>query len=216
MIEVSVVVPYWDRPDALRAFYDQVTRWHSDPKYEFIIVNDGCMKAPAWQGPPNTRVVHLPDKRDPLNPSVPLNRGVAEACADIIVLTGCEILHRKPDDLSRLVSLVEREGDYAVAACWDTQRKWIQHTKLGHNTRLHWLTATHREWFHTVGGFDEDYRHGYAWEDTDFVRRLEHAGTRFIVTDDIIVEHRSELQPGKLNCRGKLPNNQALFQSKWR
>ncbi len=215
MIDVSVIVPYWNRPEALAVFYKQVEDWHSDPRYEFIIVDDGSMKDPAFDGPPNVRVLKLPPKAVPKNPSVPMNRGVAESHGAVVVLTGgCEILHSSPDDLPRLVGLLKEKNDYAVAACFDTQRGWIQHTeKL--NPMLHWFTAIHREWFDAVGGFDEAYREGYAFEDNDFVRRLEAAGTNFIVTNDIVVEHRSELQPGKLNARGSLPSNQALYRSKW-
>jgi hypothetical protein len=213
-VEVSVVAPYWNRPEALSLFYEQIERWHSSERYEFLIVDDGCMKSPAWQGPANSRVISLPQKPYPLNPCVPLNAGAREAAGAVVVLTGCEVAHRRADDLERLVGLLEGPKDYVVAACHDTRRGWIQHSQH-RDARLHWFTAIHRAWFADIGGFDEGFRWGYGWEDTDFVRRLESAGTNFVVTDDVIVDHQCELQREKLNARGNLKSNRSLYEGKW-
>ena len=71
-----------------------------------------------------------------------------------------------------------------------------------------------KEDFDRIGGFDEDYRDGQAFDDTDFACRLHAAGMVPVSLDDLVCDH---VRNGAISTwpEGAKSRNLRLFMSRW-
>lgn len=224
---ISVIWPYWDRQQAADNSYCLFVKHYSHLPIEIVVADDGNLepyKPPT--GPIPVRVVRLPFKRVPKNPSFPLNCAVAAARGDIIVLTNPEVLHHNPV-LEQMLENLKHEDDYVQAAVIFNEGpkpQWHSHSsisgrveegiKLPDNACFHHLAMLSRKLWEKTGGFDEIYRNGYCFEDTDFVMRLKAARARFIMLDDLVVEHiRLGANPNW--DKSTWDRNRNIFVQKW-
>lgn len=226
---ISLVLPYWQRQAVADLSCVYLAQHYADLDLELIVVDDGNAEpyqAPAMPFP--VRVVRLPVKAGPLNPCVPLNRGVAEAQGDIIALSGPDIMHTKPVLEQMRAELGDDPLKYVLAAVWYAEKKvWHCHSSykrgdggdvgsmLPPGSDYHFMAMMHRSLWDAAGGFDEDYRQGCGYDDPDFVLRLHRAGAKFVIRDDLVVEHV------RAGARAAWPpagyvRNRALFMRKWK
>ncbi len=226
---ISVCVPYWKQRDQLDAMIVQYARLYGWHDMELVVACDGSQyKSPvSW-----LRVVCLPLKVSrarstrlhglrsdhPLNPCVPINAAVAASHGDVIVLTGCEIEH-EGDVLGPMLECLEHEDDYVVSPCYDERRGWLAGPHVDYNSggrlpvppggHFHFCAMLHRSLWDKAGGFDEDYRHGQACDDNDWLWRLADVGARFKLSPTLVIHRPSP--PIAWN----LPHNRDLFMEKW-
>lgn len=214
---ISIVMPYYMRQAALDRSLASIRTQYPDAGFEIVICDDG---SPVPVVAPGCRVVSLPMKDHALNPCVPINRAVAESSGDPLVLTNPEIEHRTPV-IERMAEGIGPD-DYVMAACLDESGAWLcaSHVCPGGSGRgampegagFHFCAMLHRELFERAGGFDEEYRAGQAFDDNDWLFRLQRAGARFRLRDDLVVWHH------RVPCRwptGGHARNRMLFASKW-
>lgn len=228
---ISVIMPYWRRGDALvdtLRSYTEAYRGTAQGMIEVVIADDGSpddVAAAALQSfeatdeaaPFEIRLVELPQKDGPKNPCVPINRAVAVAGGDLLLLTSPEVRHPRPI-LWQAVAELERLGPLGVVVCavLDTGTgRWYSHS-VHAPARYHFCNLLRRSLFEAAGGFDEEYRDGYCWDDPDFVRRLERAGAQFLHRDDLVAEHHRVARDDKGTIpRALWDRNKALFLAKW-
>lgn len=208
-------MPYFMRQAALDRSLAALQRFY--PWAEIVICDDG---SPDPVRAPGCQIVTLPRKEYALNPCVPMNRAVARARGQILVLTGPEIEHREP--VLWYMALGLGPDDYVIAACRDTDGAWLaaSHLRGGQDGRgpmpggsgFHFCAMLHRSLFERAGGFDEEYRDGQAFDDNDWLFRLARAGARFRLRDDLVVwHHRTPCQwPA-----GGHERNRQRFAAKW-
>jgi hypothetical protein len=214
---LSVCAAYWKRQPALDVMVAQYGRLYPDLDLELSICDDGSPE-PAV-APPHVVLTRLPTKERPLNPCVPINRAVEASTGEIIVLTNPEIEHMMPV-LPAMLKMLEHEDDYITARCWD--RRWrillagdgTRYDECGRGpvppgAHFHFLAMFRRSLWNKAGGFDEDYRHGAAWDDGDWLWRAHRAGARFKSCPLTVFHDSTE------RIRWNLPSNQALFARKW-
>jgi len=208
-------MPYWKRPEELKRTLESYEQYKD---IEIIVVDDG-----SWDTEDFT--IRLPKKDNALNPCVPINRGVEIASGEVIVLTGPEVTHRKPV-LDKMKEELERTGPkgYVIAATWSIQyKRWNCHSAVNHHipggwpvppgSGFHFCTMMYKNFFNEVGGFDEDYREGQAFDDNDFLWRLHKHNAIFKMRDDLIVDH----YPTKtIWPEGGWERNRKIFESKWK
>lgn len=218
---ISVCVPHWNRASELARMYREYLTLYPGLELEFSVCDDGSSPRPP--APHRGTLTCLPVKDHALNPCVPLNVAVMHARGEILVLTGPEVEHRVPI-LPIMAAALEAGGefDYLMASCQDVDGRWLCGSRVrgGEDGRgpmpagsgFHFCAMLRRELFERAGGFDEEYRAGQAFEDNDWLYRLEHAGARFVMRDDLIVWHR------RMPCAwpaGGHERNRRLFESKW-
>lgn len=66
---------------------------------------------------------------------------------------------------------------------------WYNHSRY-RPAHLYFLTAMHRHKLLELGGFDEEYAKGQAFEDSDLVMRIRKAGMKIVPADDIVCIHQ--------------------------
>ncbi len=192
---ISICMPYYMRQDLLDMSLGSLHQHYAGMNLEVVICDDG---SPVPVVAPGCRVVYLPVKHHALNPCVPINQAVAMALGEITVLTNPEIEHRAPvlQEMARDLG----PDDYMIAACRDVASGfWLcgSHVRGGENGRgpiplgagFHFCTMLHRDLFYLAGGFDEAYRDGHCFDDNDWLYRLQRAGARFRMRDDLVVWH---------------------------
>lgn len=200
---------------------------YRDLDLEIIIVDDGSREpfsAPPY--PLNIRVVTLPKKSGPLNPCVPYNRGVEASKGDYIALSNPENLHRKPI-LEPLCYAIDSDLTYVMGAAWsEEQKRWHCHSSqnrsndndvgkyLPKGSNYHFMSMMKRSLWDKIGGFDEDYRLGAGYDDPDLVRRLHKVGAKFVMRDDLVVEHPRSNAHAKWTPQ-MFQRNREIFLSKW-
>jgi GT2 family glycosyltransferase len=221
----SIVMPYWKRPDALRVNLDRLYElYDEDYPIEVVIVDDGSPQPARINGgyPWPVRVIRLADKEHALNPCTPINIGVKESDGDIILLTNPEVIHQTRLVLEMANSLGER--DYPAASCWSVSgNRWYCHStdeplsngraKMPEGAGLHFCTMIRKSFFNEIGGFDEAYREGQAYDDNDFLWKLHEAGANFSIRDDLVTQH---MDCPRCNWpKGGLDRNRRIFEAKW-
>lgn len=138
------------------------------------------------------------EKGDRTNPSVPFNKGLSHATGDIIVLQNPESYHN--GDILSHISKNLKTGDYYVYSAYNLHSEkaneqfinnnkknitdlsnivknkgtleWYQHPKH-RNCKFHFCSASHRQNFEIIGGFDEKYADGVCFDDDDMVLKME-------------------------------------------
>lgn len=226
---ISLVWAYWSRQAVADRSCELLAKHYADLELELIVVDDGSdppYRAPSMPFP--LRVVRLPLKPGPLNPCVPLNRGVAEAQGDVIAISGADMMHARGPILAQMRDeLGGDEQKYVIAACWFAERnRWHCHSSykrtdagdvgsmLPPNADYHFMTMLHRSLWNAAGGFDEDYRAGAGYDDPDFVMRLAQAGAKFVRRDDLIVDHVRADAHAPWPPQGFVRNRELFFR-KW-
>lgn len=227
---ISLVLPYWQRKAAADAALERIGALYRGLDLEVIVVDDGSPEPyvpPKGLGVP-VSVARLPAKTGPKNACVPFNVGAGLAQGDYIALSNVETLHRFPV-LDELREEIQRggPGTYAIAACWAPESGcWHAHSSIAApfatdtqkrmpaGSHYHFLSMLGRGLWSAAGGFDEDYRAGAGYDDNDLLMRLYVSGARFVIRDDLVVDHpragaRAAWTPEMF------ARNKALFLSKW-
>lgn len=209
-------MPYWARQPELDRSLAAYRRLYGSA-LEISICDDGT---PAPVVAPGCLVTRLPKKHTGLNPCVPMNVAVRASTRDIVVLTNPEIEHRT-DVLGPMLALLGNDPrNYVIAACMDVNGQQLagDGTDYGSGGRMmvppgghfHFCAMLRRELFEQAGGFDEEYRHGRACEDNDWLWRLHATGARFINCPQVVWHYRT---PHRYDASGS--DNRALLTRKW-
>jgi len=199
--KISVVLPYWERPQALcDGLFSLSKHYRNDSDQrddlEVVVVDDGSPTKPARPVVMSAdlgfvvKLVELPIKQGPLNPCVPINRGVERANGEFICLSNPEIVHRSPL-LWEMRDTIRKLGPktYVSALVWGLQSdSWHSHP-VHASAFYHFLTMCRRDLFIAANGFDERFRDGYCFDDPSFVQRMIEAGAQFTWREDLIADH---------------------------
>jgi len=145
------------------------------------------------------------------NPAPLYNMGVNEAFGEFLIISSPECFH--PTDI---LSKLDKEFDidkncYIVCACEDvvgiggkgkitrfenfsefavTHRLWFQHSKFN-NRGFHFCSAIPKDKYLEIGGFDNNFGLGVAYDDNDFRDNIIYHNIPIKLRDDLVVCHMS-------------------------
>jgi len=226
---ISIVWPYWQRGAAMLRGLASMLDHYSNEDVEIVVVDDGSPVDSAAEalarviipmrmdGGPCLRMslMQLPVRQEPLNPCVPINRGVAAATGEFIVLTNPETTHRVPV-FQEMRRTIERLGlkTYVHAAVWCPESSsWHTHSSL--QNAYHFLGMMHRSLWDAIGGFCEEFRPGYCFDDPDFLQLALQAGAKIVWRDDLVADHHQSDDAKHWRPREDWDKNHALFWKRW-
>lgn len=224
---ISVIMPYWDRLELLKKTLISFSDFYIGVDLEVIIADDGSglSMSDIDEYHLDIKIINLTYKSGAKNPCVPLNRAAAAATGEFLAITNPEVIHTTPV-LEQLCEQVASNGPthYCSAGVWSADKqKWYNHSV--ENTKrtaraptpscagLHFLAVMKTDFFRVVGGFDETYRDGQGYEDSDFLWKLHASGGTFSIRDDLVVEHVSTNTAWPA---GGTKRNSGIFYKKWR
>ncbi len=89
---------------------------------------------------------------------------------------------------------------------------WFNHSKY-RPAYYHFCAGITKRNLDLLGGFDERYAFGTAYEDDEFVQRIKRLGLRMMIIDDISVIHQWHVGFQYLypNANENIARNKALF-----
>jgi GT2 family glycosyltransferase len=193
---------------------------------------------------PFLKIIRL-EKKDKwyMNPCIPFNLGIAQATGDAIILQNPECLHTTDiltyvnqhisDDVylsfaayatDELTSeLVRRKINMLGFPIWFNMLPqkpfskgmgWYNHSKF-RPVGYHFCGAISKSNMNKLGGFDERYAPGYAFDDDELVCRIKRLGIEFRFVDKYPVIHQHHgkgYNPDPITLRRALERNKALFE----
>lgn len=154
------------------------------------------------------------------NPSPHFNQAAELAKGTYLVLTSPECEHKNNILYGFDVEFWLNPDKYIICGCEDKSLPtgWRQHSQ--HNrTRFHFCSAISKERYTNIGGFDEKYADGIAYDDNDFLCKVLSAeGITVVERDDLVVVHQPhEKEHFKLRDRKVLwLKNRNYFIEKWK
>lgn len=238
MVSLSFVFSYFNRLELFRSTLDsfiyQSDRFAFD--WELIVVDDGstddvgplCKRYAVNHALP-IRFFRIDVLRGPVpvfqhqgmnNPAVAKNVGIKQARYPRVVLSSPEIRHLQHYNLRHLalfelppqVAIVANVLEYSDEAT-RTPYAGKQYIGGGPQRRvLDFLCAYDRQRLLDIGGFEEAFMSGWAWEDREFADRWERTGGQWAFSGDgILAEHQIHEHPDAPGAAGA--HNHALYEA---
>lgn len=222
---ISICMAYRERPEALKATLLRYAEVERDVDMEVVVVDDGSPRNPAQPVvdelgddlPFRVEVMTLNERDHLLNPCVPLNRATETAKGDLLLITSPEVRPHEAT-LQRMADICRPNlNRVTVGAVWCTKRGWISHS-VEAPYRYHFANMVSTAFWRSMGGFDEEYREGYCFDDPDLVKRLDAASCSWSFIDsphfDHVMGEDGESKDPK-PPKEKWTLNRDLYVSKW-
>lgn len=201
---------------------------------------------------PFLKIIRL-EKKDKwyINPCVPFNIGFKEAKNEIVIIQNPECLH--VGDVLKKVSEM-KENEYYSFACYsitqdmtskikeldvesllsliqpqprsirhDGDNGWYNHS-VYRPVRYHFTSAIHRKNLMELGGFDERYAEGIAYDDNEILVRISRMGLRIEIINSPFVVHQwhyssnnyQNVDAVRLIERNRNLLNQTMRETSWK
>ena len=223
---------YFDREDQLSQTLKSIQK--SEYKdFEVIIVNDGGPLLTKHILPKiNINLITiLPKNKTHVNSCIPYNIGFKAAKGDIIIIQNPECLH--VGDILKAAETLCNNKNYISFACYsidqentekisqldinniwrrnnrpvkfDGDNGWYNHPQH-RSVNYHFCTAITQKNLHELGGFDETYADGLAYEDNELLFRIRQKGLNIIPIGYPFVIHQWHYTPKNI------PNSKELME----
>ena len=216
-MNLTFLYPIFNRRDlfknTLDSFLDQ--DGHDAVEYEILVLDDGSSEEGLLPMLKDFRDKGLPIKyiridsgaftaysvyRLPSganNPAIALNVGLRLSRTEGIVLSSPEVRHIKSSNLTSLITYPLLPRQWLCCNVWDGALSMF----IGggpQNRAFNFLSLHYVQDLFLIGGIaDERFMGGWAWEDTDLIRRLNSNGIKAIFSGDAIAgSHQHHLRPG--------------------
>lgn len=211
---ISIVITYHNRREQFLRTLKSI-KYFGDP--EIIVVDDASDQEHRLEDIGGITLIRIAkEDKKWTNTCVPYNMGLAKAKGDVIIIQNAECMHT--GDILSYCKNLKRGVMFSFAAYsldWDLPytpeatdvrevRKmvlrepprthnghhgWYNHT-VHRPVGYHFCNAMLRVDLERVGGFDERYAPGLAYEDDEFLTRTKRAGINVQIIDDPFVVHQ--------------------------
>lgn len=214
---ISIVAAYHNRKKLLINTLESINK-SNYKDFEVIVIDDGSDEEHRLEDIltkyPFLKLIRLEKKNKwYVNPCVPYNIGFKEAKGDIIIIQNPECYHF--DDIMTYVNDNLTENDYFSMSCYsldqnstenietivdtnfflnksishDGDNGWYNHS-LYRPVGYHFCAAVHKKNLTELGGFDERYAHGIAFDDNELLVRVIRMGLKLKIVDEKKVLHQ--------------------------
>lgn len=214
-IKYSILYPYYKRAGHLHNTLVSFLHHYSDRKdYEVIIAEDYKNTANEHehaellkiieQFKAQIRIAHIYIPVKTWNPCIAFNSAAEKASGDFYLVTNPECFHYA-DILQGLDEEFTKDSSvYVVCGCRNRvgcnffietfdDLKGKDEAWYSHSTHrpgcLHFCNAVSKENWKKIDGFDEEYQHGIAYDDNDFINRVWIAKLEIVRRDDLLTIH---------------------------
>jgi len=191
---VSIVLPSYNRHGLVRRTLESIyAQKKTAPPFEVLLIDDGSTDdTQSLRKDFPIRYFYL-DRPGWSNPARPLNIGIRQAKADLIILQGGEVIHSDDITIKKLVDSVKNDpGIWVFARVVNFLKGHMGSLMCGsHAARPLWfLSILWRKHLLAINGVDEDFDKA-GFDDDDLARRLrDTCGLRFVWRDDIMGLHQ--------------------------
>lgn len=205
---ISIIMAYYNRQALLDKTLESIHE-SSIKDYELIIVDDASLTPLKCN---EAKVIHV-DKDDKWYTcsAVAFNRAMREATGDIVLIQNPECYH--VGDILKYVTENIKDNVYLSFGCYAINKHETElfhsgimptvydyvvntdgHGWYNHPTHrpvaYHFCSAIKRKDLDKIGGFDERYALGVAFDDDDFIRRIRYSGMNVKIVSSPYVIHQ--------------------------
>lgn len=211
-MKYSVIMPYYKRPELMFTLRVYVELYKNRNDIEIIVVEDSKNNKDkqfhdqlisiinTYKNDLNIKLVL--DHKVSYNPSSKYNLGFKVSTGLILMLTSPEIFHTV-----NIFDAIDKENMnnlYIICSCKSVflegnkggtfkdikfrTNRWYQHTKF-RDVRYHFCTLVSKSDYEKIGGFNEVYCAGIAYDDDNFVKRVQKAGLVMLPRDELVTYH---------------------------
>lgn len=204
-------MPYYSRPE-LRFALDSFVHYYAHrDDIEVVIVEDSknfkseekhnALLKILEKYKDGVKITHILDDIESYCSSSKYNAGVRASTGSVIVLTNPETPHNF--DIFQYIDKIDMSNTYVVCACASVTllvdrgtffnsdlgfHMWYQHT-IHRNALYHFCSIISKDNYYKIGGFDERYSEGLAFEDDNFVKRVQKHKLNIVPRDDLYTYH---------------------------
>lgn len=232
---ISIVSAYYNRKDLLINTLESLK--NSEVKdYEYIVVDDVSSDEhrieDLQQVYPNLKVIRI-EKEDKwwINPCIPFNIGFKEIKGDIVIIQNPECKHIG-DVMKKSLEITDNEYfsfacysldkettynkvDFEilnVAATMDGQLSWYNHS-IYRPKGYHFCSVITKKNLEILKGFDPRYSFGLAYDDDEFLFRVNKKGIQVKIIDYPFVAHQwhQSVNYSHLNASELIEKNKNLL-----
>jgi len=242
-MKYSILMPYYRRPGHLHnTLVSFVHHYYERNDYEVLIMEDSKeIEDPEYyqallgvlrRFENKVPIVHHRMTRRTWNPCLAYNKAAELAKGEYYLITNPECFH-ETNILRQLDVIMEYDlfkvNTYIICACANKKEcnlyidkvndlggvheMWYQHS-LGNNRRLHFCSVLSKDNWNKIGGFDEDFANGIAYEDVNFLERIYNAKLNVVLRDDLMTIHISHKYLFKPKPEELTVSNRALVFEK--
>ena len=206
---VSIIICTFNRNELLKYGLRSISKQVCAYPYEVIILNEYVDdESKALAGVYKVRyILTQPEKTvETLSwrcPGYAINHGVKQAKGKYIIIACPEIWHLNPTNIQNLINPlvmndikqvtytagIDDTGNFLNSLRAGFQENML-HMTAGNrelNTKFPFFLAMRKEDFISIGGYEERFQQGFAFDDTNFSKRLENNGFQYIKVDGKIV-----------------------------
>lgn len=242
-MKYSILCPYYKRSGHLHNTLISFLYHYSDRKdYEVIIAEDlkntvnehehAVLLKIIERFKSQINIVHINIPVKTWNPCIAFNVAADIASGDFFLITNPECFHYMNILKGMDEEFIKNSSVYIVCGCRNRvncnffiekfedlegqDEAWFAHS-IYRKGCLHFCNAMSKESWKKIGGFDEDYKNGIAYDDNDFIRRVEKAQLKIIERDDLLTIHIDH-GPAHIDStkRRQLEEiNWAVYHKKW-
>lgn len=214
-------MPTFNRKRLLSIGLKSISKQYIPWEYEIIVLNeyveDGTRE--ICEAYPNVKyILTRPNEKEETItwrvPGLVINHGVKQARGRFIILACPEMYHlddrnifnmimpllTNPKQLTYVEGLDDRAARFYNSVEANELLPFDINPSLGIyelNTKYPFFLALDKQQFMEIGGYDELFQEGYAWDDTDFVHRLVDSGCTYLkVSGKIIHLYHSRKRKG--------------------
>lgn len=238
--KISVVMAHYNREDLLlNTLY---TIKMSEIKDVEIIVVDDCSTNTDLSAVkdlfPTVKVLYTQNKNY-LNPCMPYNRAIAEATGEIVVIQNPECCHvgdvlkyfvehlndsnyisistyALNEDFTQKLNVSNLSSTLAQmpSICFRRGFGWYNHP-VHRPVHYHFCSGILKTNLDKLGGFDERFANGIAYDDNELVERVTRLGLRKEIATDVCVlhQHHSKVKTIPIqDYRNAVERNRQLFE----
>lgn len=240
MIKYSIIMPYYRRFSHLQNTLVSFEYHYGErDDFEIIIVEDYKNQRDSVEHLnllslideyDELNIRHIKYDKDCYNPAGMFNLAAVAAKGEYLILTNPECFHES-DILGGIDQLLRIDANrYIICSCKSifnqnqvedfedlkyTFDMWFVHGEH-YPRKIHFCTCILKDAMIMLGGFDEEYMKGIAYEDDDFVKKIERSGYPMYHADDLVVLHQHHSRSyGGAKHQQLVKLNKAYFDKKW-
>ena len=206
---VSIIIPTFNRNELLKYGLTSISKQVTAFPYEIIILNeyiDDESSILAKQFNARYIITRPEMTKETVSwrcPGYAINHGVKQAKGEYIIIACPEIFHLNPTNIQKLINPLIMSNDKIITYTdgvddsgnlLNSLRTNVQDSVLpmtvGNrplNTKFPFFMAMRKADFISVGGYEERFQQGFAFDDTNFSKRLENNGFQYIKVEGKIV-----------------------------
>jgi hypothetical protein len=230
-VKYSFLLPYWKRESFKSTLISFLHHYAGRDDYEVVIAEDitNVEDVPHHQKlmgiieefKTKINIVYSLDEKRTYNSAPKYNTAFRHSSGQFVIVSNPENFHESNILAGLDAEFKTNPNSYVICSCkavyFEKQVidifeenasfkfwQWYQHS-IHNNRMLHFCGALSRDNYKKIGGFDERYSRGIAYEDNSFLKRVEFGGLPIIIRDDLVTCHIE-------HDRGYLHSNNDLYK----